>query len=346
MCLYNRIVLNPKYKPNKKNGGVIPPVPDERVKYVPIGCGDCMECRKKKAREWQVRMLEDLRENTNGKFIAFTFSNESIQKLVNMKPTKQWPGMKDLEGYELDNEIATRALRLFNERWRKKYGRALRHWFVTELGQEGTENIHLHGIVWTDKTMDEIREVWGYGHMWPRPGCKKKNYVNEQTVNYIIKYVTKKDEDHKTYKSVILSSDGIGKSYTKRKDAERNKFKGQDTQEGYRTRTGHKVNMPIYWRNKIYSDEEREKLWIQKLDKQERWICGEKIDISKNEDEYWRTLKHYREINKQLGYGTGEKDWSREQYEKERRGLMMAKRLEQKKQIFLKGESSTNENEE
>ena len=30
--------------------------------------------------------------------------------------------------------------------------------------------------------------------------------------------------------------------------------------ETYRTSTGHKIAMPIYWRNKIYNDEEREKL--------------------------------------------------------------------------------------
>ena len=42
--------------------------------------------------------------------------------------------------------------------------------------------------------------------------------------------------------------------------------------------------MPIYYRNKIYSEEEREKLWIQKLNSNTRYILGEKIDISKGEE--------------------------------------------------------------
>ena len=29
----------------------IPPIKDERVKYVPIGCQECIECRKQKARQ-------------------------------------------------------------------------------------------------------------------------------------------------------------------------------------------------------------------------------------------------------------------------------------------------------
>ena len=59
MCLYPRLIKNPKYKKNKKNGGVIPAFLDERVLAVPIGCGECIECRKQKRRNWQVRLLEE-----------------------------------------------------------------------------------------------------------------------------------------------------------------------------------------------------------------------------------------------------------------------------------------------
>ena len=33
-----------------------------------------------------------------------------------------------------------------------------------------------------------------------------QNYVNERTVNYIVKYLTKVDEKHKAYKSIVLTS--------------------------------------------------------------------------------------------------------------------------------------------
>ena len=61
MCLYPKLIKNPKYKGNKKNGGIIPPSYDERVMWVPIGCNRCMECKKQKAREWRTRLLEDIR---------------------------------------------------------------------------------------------------------------------------------------------------------------------------------------------------------------------------------------------------------------------------------------------
>lgn len=321
MCLYPKLIKNRKYVKNKKNGGNIPTVPDERMKIVPIGCGNCMECRKRKAREWQVRLSEEIKHNRNGKFITLTFSNQSIKKLINENEELQ-----KIEGYELDNEIATKATRLFLERWRKKYKRSLRHWFVTELGHEGTENIHLHGIVWTEHSLSTLADLWKYGYVWIGENEGGSNYVGNRTVSYIVKYVHKVDTDHKYYKSKVLTSPGIGSNYLKRPDHERNKFKGKETNEAYRTESGHKLSLPIYYRNKIYSEKERDQLWIQKLDQDIRYVGGIKVKNSDTKG-YYNILELQREKNMRLGYGTDEKDWNRENYEIERRKLMISKRL-------------------
>ena len=58
MCLYPSLIRNKKYTPNQKNGGIvdyskfITGEKDRRVLTVPVGCGECMECRKQKAQEW------------------------------------------------------------------------------------------------------------------------------------------------------------------------------------------------------------------------------------------------------------------------------------------------------
>lgn len=321
MCLYPQLITNPKYKENQKNGGIIPAVSDIRVLKVPIGCGNCIECRKKKAREWQIRLLEDIREFKNGKFITLTFSNEELGKL-----SKECNKSK---GYDLDNDICTLAVRRFLERWRKEYKKSLRHWLITELGHGETEHVHMHGIVWTDEPLEKVETHWKYGWVWK--GKKKQNgtienYVNERTVNYIIKYVHKTDLEHRHYKPIILTSPGIGKGYTNRIDSKKNKFNGEKTNETYKTRTGHKVSLPIYWRNKIYSDEEKEQLWLQKLDKNTRWVCGEKIDISITEKEYYKILKYYQDRNTELGYGNNKKDWRQEEYEQQRRQMKIEQR--------------------
>lgn len=332
MCLYPTLIKNRKYKPNKKNGWNAPPVPDERVRWVPIGCQECMECRKQKAREWQVRMLEDLKEHRNGKFITLTFSNKSIKNIVHEICTKL-EGINVPEGYDMDNEIAIYAVRHFLENWRKKYKRSLRHWFVTELGHGETEHVHIHGIVWTDEPIEAVADKWIYGWTWTGKTVKGKvtNYVNERTVNYIIKYVSKMDLQHKGYKSRILTSPGIGRCYTNNVDSKGNTYKGKETREYYRTRTGHKIAMPTYWRNKIYSEKEREELWLQRLDKLERWVCGEKVSIKENEKAYEKLLIWHQRINKKLGYGDGERTWEQEEYERQRRNLKIKQRIENAK---------------
>jgi len=213
MCLYPKLIRNPKYTPNKKNGGIITAPTDPRVLAVPIGCGECIECMKKKKREWQVRLNEEIKNDKTPKtFITLTFSNESIIKLYNDKK------INNLKGYELDNAAATLAIRLWLERWRKKHQTSLKHWLITELGHNGTENIHLHGIIWT-KDKNAIEQTWKYG--WVYHG----KYVNSQTINYISKYITKQDLKHKAYKPKILTSAGMGKNYKTSQQANLNEYR-------------------------------------------------------------------------------------------------------------------------
>jgi len=325
MCLYPKLIKNRKYIPNKKNGGNVPTVFDERVKYVPIGCQRCQECKKQKSREWQVRLLEEIRHDRTGIFITLTFSNQSIRELHDKLLNDGWSNLK---GYNLDNQIAIKALRLFLERWRKKFKKSVKHWFVTELGHEGTENIHIHGIIWTNKS-DHIRNIWNYGHVWMgrEENGRIINYVNEQTIGYIVKYINKQDLKHKYYTPKILTSPGIGKQFINRPDKNKNNYKGQDTIETYKTRTGHKMSLPIYWRNQIYTEDEREKLWLNKLDKQERWIMGEKVDVSNGYEEYNKLLKFHQERSNKLGYGNDKINWNDKQYEEERRELLIKDRI-------------------
>lgn len=318
MCLFSRLLKNKKYTKTKKNKGAPPPMFDKRVEYVAVSCGRCMECQKKRARDWQVRLMEEIKYSRNGRFVTFTFSDKSIAEL------KDNERCRGLEGYALDNAIAKVGTRYFLERWRKKYGVSVRHWLVTELGHNGTENIHMHGILWTDVSLSEIEQLWNYGFMHKE--WKKGNYVDGSTVSYITKYITKRDEKHKHFNAKVFTSAGIGRGYVGSSAAKRNAYAEGLTKETYRTDSGSRMSMPTYWRNKLYSEAEREKLWLEKLDKGERWVCGEMV---KAEDvrSYDRLLEYYREINRRLGYGDDSRNWDEEAYEKARRTLLMETRI-------------------
>jgi hypothetical protein len=300
MCLFPKLIKNPKYKSTKKNGGLIPPVFDDRVKMIPIGCGKCMECRKKKAREWNVRLQEELRHTKlKGYFMTLTFSDESLVKLEEIARQKGF----ELDGYELDNKIASIAVRRFTENWRVQKKHSLRHWLITELGHVKTERIHLHGLIWTDEPKEDLDKFWRWGTV------DTGKFVNEKSVNYIVKYLHKVDIDHKHYVPKMYVSNGIGKGYLERFDSKRNGFVEGRTDELYRNKQGFKMALPIYYRNKIYSEEERELLWIEKLDKEERYVNGVRVDISEGEEEYERLLRMEQAKNRRLGYGDDTVNW-------------------------------------
>lgn len=308
MCLYSRIGANPRYLPNRKNGGFVPEAPDERVKAVPFGCGKCIECRQKKAREWQVRLHEELKDDAQALFMTMTFSNEALDKLEKECKTED------------PNEIAARAVKLFGKRWIKKYNESIKHWLVTELGHgkraefnKSTERLHLHGFLWTTKRASEIEETWGYG--WVDTG----EYVNDKSVGYCVKYVSKVDAAHPGFTSKVFASKGLGKSWLNRYDARLNKFQGENTREYYKAPSGQKLAIPTYFRNKLWTDKEREQLWLQKLNKQTRYVRGEKIDVSttEGEREYDQALKYRQDENVALGYPA--EPWNLKKYKKSRK---------------------------
>lgn len=286
MCLYPRLVLNKKYLRNKKNGYNAPALKDERVKYVPVPCGWCMECRKKIATEWQIRLQNELLQDNKAVFVTLTFSDESLNKLTNEL------------GVTECNAIATVAIRRFLERIRKLTKKSVKHWLITELGQDNSERIHIHGIIWTDNTK-MIKEKWLYGHVYI--GYAMSN----RCINYVTKYLTKTDTKHKGFRGKIHNSAKLGLNGLKNVNKEK---------DYYRMKNGVIKGTPSYYRNKVYTDEEREQLWIKRLDEQTRYVRGIKIDVSQSNDEYYKILYKAREVNKKLGYGDDSDDYRRCSY--------------------------------
>lgn len=316
MCLYPQRIKNRKYIPNKKNNFTPRPVPEGVSLYVDVPCRNCMECRKQRANDLKIRMSEEIRVRTDGKFINPTFNDEAYEKLKkkvleNQENTIKYLSKKEkrtinyepISGYELDNAIFNLAFKLFRDRYRKQYNENLRLYVIPEIGKTNTERLHGHGIIFTNKTLKQITDLWGYGFINKMNTTWKDTYVSERTVNYMMKYITKVDELHKGFKAIAVYSNGIGKSYLNRPDAQRNQFKGEQTKDHYINRQGFKMGLPPYYRRYIYNDEEREALNKYKNDKQIKYVNGMQIDISKGYEDYESVLKRAREINRMLGYG-------------------------------------------
>lgn len=302
MCLYPKFIINKAY--SKQKYLAIGCTQDERKKYVPVGCGNCYECRKQKAQQWRVRLIEELKVHKHAYFVTLTFTNEALKEIA-----------KSLDMYETDtNAAATLAVRRFLERWRKKHKKSIKHWLITELGHEGTERIHLHGVLFSEEeiTNEKLYEFWKYGK------CDTGQYCNIRSINYIIKYVTKIDKDHKTFKPIILCSAGLGENFVHTRTAINTyKYRPKNSAEYYTLPNGAKVALPIYYRNKLYSEKERADLWTDRLDKGVIYVNGIKIRNVQTEEgqkAYYKTLESMQKWNENIGYGNTSKEWQKEQY--------------------------------
>lgn len=316
MCLYPTFVKNPKYKPNKKNKGKPPVCKDRRLLYIPAKCGCCIECRKEKQREWRVRLEEELRSNF-GYFTTLTISPEGIKELEE-KTGLNWE--------ENPNEIATKGLRLFLERCRKETSKSIKHWCVTELGEK-KDRIHLHGIFFGQKSAELIRKHWKYGFVFIGAYCSSKS------INYMTKYMLKVDIKHPDFKQIVLASKGIGAGYMDRLDYlwQKQNYKNINV-AAYTFRNGTKMAMPKYYKNKIFTEKEREKMWINNLNRGLLWIYGEKV---KADD--WKTIDNLREYWQKYGrevMGDNPIAWNamkeRRKEEKQRRAIAEARKQAEK----------------
>ena len=165
MCLYTKYITNKKYQPNRNNNFNAPACKDRRLLLVPAKCGRCIECRKARKREWVIRLNEEIRNNPEkATFWTLTISNENYENLKSDSKKKD------------RDSICKLAIKRMLERIRKKTKKSVRHWFITELG-ENTGRIHLHGICWGNP--DLIKDNWKYGFVF------QGNMCNEKTVNYV-----------------------------------------------------------------------------------------------------------------------------------------------------------------
>ena len=74
--------------------------------------------------------------------------------------------------------------------------------------------------------------------------------MNERTINYIVKYVTKRDESNPEFNGKIFTSKKIGINYINKNTLRRHRYQDRFTEETYRTNSGIKIALPTYYKQK------------------------------------------------------------------------------------------------
>lgn len=215
--------------------------PDE---FIDVPCGKCFSCHKSRMNGWRIRLLNEVNLYPNSVFITLTFDNYNLSKF---------------------RDNPNKALHLYLDRLRKKYGKQIRHFFIPEYGDQN-KRLHYHGILFNYpmETLDPeiVRKEWKYGFVFV-------GWCNEKTCNYIVKYITKDSPTGKAPRLVV--SIGIGESFVHTQG----KYLYHRSTPYLAVNGFPRIPLPRYYLTKIWTDYERVQLQIKSmLEPYERFVDG------------------------------------------------------------------------
>lgn len=201
----------------------------DKLQSIEVPCGRCRVCRLNKAREWSVRIMDEVKHSDCSCFVTLTYDD------LHLPP---------------HGSLVVEDCQKFFKRLRKA-GYKFRYYLGGEYGERGRRP-HYHAILFglSQKNSVAIERAWGLGYIRCFP-------VSWDAACYVAQYTEKKlyGDAAVDYvgRGVIpefsLMSQGIGKAALE-KNAEFLKSSGFAIVEGK------KVSLPRYYREKLFLTDE------------------------------------------------------------------------------------------
>lgn len=131
--------------------------------YVP--CGRCRVCRLNKAREWSVRIMDEVQHSRVSCFVTLTYSDENLPK---------------------NGTLVVKDCQKFFKRLRKNSGRECRYYLGAEYGDLGRRpHYHVCLFGFSREDYDIINKAWGLGYI-------SIGDVSYDSASYVARYTEKK----------------------------------------------------------------------------------------------------------------------------------------------------------
>lgn len=204
-------------------------------KFDSVPCGKCYACQTNRRTSWQIRLKEELLNSKCAAFVTLTYEEANLEFNEN--------GIAS---------VYKETLQKFFKRLRKKM--QFRYYAVGEYGSI-TKRPHYHVLMFNvnERHHDMILEAWKYGQI-------DIGTVTLASIGYVTKYhVSRGDYPEGAEKPFTLMSrkPAIGHSYI-----EKMKYYHKDnlcnTYQDYE----HKLALPRYYKEKIFTSIEKESLRV------------------------------------------------------------------------------------
>ncbi len=181
---------------------------------VTVKCGKCDTCRRQKAQEWAIKLINELKYHKKACFITLTFDN----RILGDKKSKAVKKYGAKAGFILKIDYSMEYFKKFIKRLRKHFaGTYISYYHVGEYGEK-TKRPHHHAIIYGINFEDDRREgeKSKSGHvqyisktlddLWGAGRCTVQD-CNSNNIIYIAQYTLKKFKQNEgPYKSKMTFS--------------------------------------------------------------------------------------------------------------------------------------------
>ena len=234
-------IINPHYKKRARDENIsvtdFDHLPDY---YLDVPCGQCYNCLQSRGNAWSLRLSLEYNymtkeEKNNSYFVTLTLSDDYI------------------------NSDPSIMIRRFLERIRKKYKRSVKHWIISEYGED-TNRLHFHGILFNlPFHRTELFHYWKYGFITiKRLTMRRVGYVT----TYVNKHLKNRGEllELPQFHQKIWCSPGLGKKVVDDKRVTSH-LRVEDRPVPVMYNLSNRVTaIPRYLRQKFFTEKELEDL--------------------------------------------------------------------------------------
>lgn len=239
---------------------------DQTSEKFPVRCGKCHACLSARTAGWSFRLIKEGEVSESALFVTLTYNTANVP----ISPK----GFMTLRLSDIQK---------FFKRLRKNSGKKIRYYICGEYGGEKMRP-HYH-IILFNCLPDDVNKAWSYEKDGKRLAIGDVHFgdVSGASIGYTLKYMQKEkkiplhaNDDRK--KEFATFSKGLGANYLTNAMIQWHK---RDLTRTYVFHEGKKLPMPRYYKEKIYSEKERQIIgeYFKELEENKPELSPEEMHI-------------------------------------------------------------------
>ena len=227
------------------------------INYIQVPCGKCYACQQTKSLEFAFRLYQEVNHSMNAYFVTLTYEDSNLSFALNEESGEMQPCLVKKDLQDFFKRLRQYCTRQIDKEMKLKY---------FACGEYGFKfhRPHYHFILCSsnillnvEQALEACEKSWNLGFVEIKP-------AHQNNIHYVTGYVTEKlmeTQDIRFRESEFipivpefrLLSNNLGLSYVD----EFRQYHLADRSRFFCNYNGHKINMPRYYRERLYNPTDR-----------------------------------------------------------------------------------------